>query len=383
MENWQRRHYRIIGSVLTLTRQPKFMLLGLVDPRATEDSILTDFEELSSLVVAYGAKVAAASYQNNTRGDEGTYIGQGKAMELVESIKEDKIDVVVINDSVKPRQLVALHDIFIKVNPKIVVWDRVDLILGIFESHAKTAEAKLQIKLAAMRHMGPRIYGMGMVLSQQGGGIGTRGIGETNVELMKRHWRTEVSQVNKQLEKIIKTRAQQMANRKRNNLPTVSIVGYTNAGKTTLFNRLCGKKNTVKDALFVTLDSTVGTLYLPHMHKEIFVTDTIGFIKNLPTQLIDAFKSTLMETVHADLILHVVDASDPKMPEKVAVVMDILAGIEAGAHQVVLVFNKSDQVDKKRIVQLKAKYADFHPQPMSAKSGEGIVSLIQKIEEMV
>ncbi len=173
-----------------------------------------------------------------------------------------------------------------------------------------------------------------------------------------------------------------MANRKRNNLPTVSIVGYTNAGKTTLFNRLCGKVNVVKDALFVTLDSSVGTLYLPKRRQEIFVTDTIGFIKNLPTQLIDAFKSTLMETVHADLVLHVIDASDPEIAEKVTVVMDILRSIEATGKPMVFVLNKSDQVDKKRIEELKARFGEFHPIPVSAKSGEGMEELIAAVEEL-
>lgn len=359
------------------------MLLGLVEPRATQDSILRDFEELASLVVTYGGKVCAASYQNSSRSDERTYIGHGKAVELVDSITENKIDVAVVNATVKPRQLIALQNIFSKANPKIIVWDRVDLILGIFESHAKTAEAKLQIKLAAMRHMGPRIYGMGLVLSQQGGGIATRGIGETNVELMKRHWAGEVSHVRKQLGKITKTRAQQMANRKRNNLPTVSIVGYTNAGKTTLFNRLCSKSSAVNDALFVTLDSSVGSLYLPERMQEVFVTDTIGFIKNLPTELIDAFTSTLMETVHADLILHVIDSEDPLVWEKVAVVMEILKSIEAESKPIVFVLNKSDRVDEKKIHELKLRYADFHPQSMSAKSGEGTQSLIKTIEEML
>lgn len=359
------------------------MLLGLVDPRATEATILKDFEELASLVKALGGEVAAASYQNSTRSDEGTFIGSGKAMELVESVRENRIDVVVINATVKSRQLMALHDIFMEANPKIIVWDRVDLILGIFESHAKTAEAKLQIKIAAMRHMGPRIYGMGMVLSQQGGGIGTRGIGETNVELMKRHWRGEISHVQKQLEKITKTRSAQMANRKRNNLPTVSIVGYTNAGKTTLFNRLCGKKNVVRDALFVTLDSSVGTLYLKKRKQEIFVTDTIGFIKNLPTELIDAFKSTLMETVHADFILHVIDAEDPLISEKIDVVMEILHDIGADRKPIIFILNKSDRVDEKRMGELKARYSHFHPLGVSAMSGEGVESLIDAIELMV
>lgn len=359
------------------------MLLGLVDPRATEDSILQDFEELASLVVAYGGKVCAASYQNSTRSDEKTYIGRGKAIEMVESITENKIDIVVVNATVKARQLLNLRDIFAPANTKIIVWDRVDLILKIFESHAKTAEANLQIKLAAMRHMGPRIYGMGMVLSQQGGGIGMKGKGETNVELMKRHWSREVAQVRKELDKITKTRAQQMANRKRDNHHTVSIVGYTNAGKTTLFNLLCNKANLVNDALFVTLDSSVGTLYLPMRKQEVYVTDTIGFIKNLPPGLIDAFRSTLMETVHADLILHVIDTEDQLVSEKIEVVMNILETIEAGKKPIVFVFNKSDKIDEGRIDELKHRYADYHPHSISAKSGEGSELLIKTIEEMV
>ena len=159
--------------------------------------------------------------------------------------------------------------------------------------------------------MGPRIFGMGMILSRQGGGIGTRGIGETNTELMKRHWKQAIKKVYDTLEKSVASRERQMDHRKNLGLQTISIVGYTNAGKTSLFNILTHKKHVVENALFATLDSTVGEIYMQSLQKKVLISDTIGFIANLPPSLIEAFKSTLMESVHADIILHVIDASDP------------------------------------------------------------------------
>lgn len=363
----------------SLTHTPRFMLLGLAERFATKEQTLSDFEELASLVTTYGGVVHAASVQNPTRGDNETYIGTGKAEELVEEITSEKIDVVVINAAIKPGQLYALEQIFIAGNPKIKVWDRVDLILAIFSRHAATAEAKLQIKLASMRHMGPRIYGMGHVLSQQGGGIGTRGIGETNVELMKRHWRSEMGEVRSQLTKINNSRRQQMDHRKRKNLPTVSIVGYTNAGKTTLFNLLCKKKHLVRDALFATLDSSVGTVYVPNLKQEVFVTDTIGFIRNLPTELIEAFKSTLMETIHADVLLHVIDAADPLLADKVAIVEGILRELEADTKPIMYVFNKSELISEARKKELAVIYGSFNPQFVSAKEDIGRTELVEAI----
>src|SRR3989344_3151781 len=216
----------------------RFMLVGLVPPRQDKEKTLSDFEETQSLVRTYGGRVFAAVSQNSSRGDHETYIGHGKAQEISEELNDNAIDVVVINGNLKPGQLFALQNFFDEKRPGIHVWDRIDLILEIFAKHASTAEAKLQIKIAAMRHMGPRIYGMGMVLSQQAGGIGTRGIGETNTELMQRHWRNEMGKVKKQLAKIQKNRSQQLDRRKRDGLSAISIVGYTNAGKTTLFNEL-------------------------------------------------------------------------------------------------------------------------------------------------
>lgn len=363
----------------TLTHTHRFMLVGLAKRFATKESTIADFEELASLVTTYGGEVRAASVQNSTRGDGETYIGTGKAEELVEDIKTEEIDIVVINASIKPRQLYALEQIFIQGNPNIKVWDRVDLILGIFSKHAATAEAKLQIRLASMRHMGPRIYGMGHVLSQQGGGIGTRGIGETNVELMKRHWRSEMGEVRRQLEKINQSRRQQMDHRKRKNLSTVSIVGYTNAGKTTLFNLLCKKTHEVRDALFATLDSSVGTVYVPALNREVFVTDTIGFIRNLPTELIDAFKSTLMETIHADVLVHVIDAADPLLTDKVAVVEGILRELEADTKPIIYVFNKSELIGDARKEELSVIYGSFNPQFVSAKEDQGRAELVEAI----
>ncbi len=356
------------------------MLVGLVDPKASQGEILKQFEEAASLVTAFGGEVVAASYQNETRGDEETYIGKGKSQELAADIKEHAVDICIINAVTKPRQLVALYELYRTINPKIRVWDRVDLILGIFEKHAHTAEAKLQIRLASMRHMGPRIYGMGKVLSQQGGGIGTRGIGETNVELMKRHWAKEVSNVRKELDKILKTKTQQMQMRKKNNMSTISIVGYTNAGKSTLFNLLCSKSNVVNDALFVTLDSTVGKLFLPTLKKEVFVTDTIGFIQNLPMQLVDAFTSTLLETIHADVILHVIDAGDEFIEDKISVVMDILTRLKAREKPIIFVLNKSDTIDDNTKKDLLTLCHAYHTVCISAKKQLHIHDLLSTIE---
>lgn len=359
------------------------MLVGLATPRERKETMLLHFEEAELLVRTFGGRVFAAMAQNSTRADSHTYIGTGKAQEVADKISEDNIDIVVINDNVKPGQLYTLKKIFQRSNPDIIVWDRVDLILRIFEKHASTAEAKLQIKLADFRHMGPRIYGMGYVLSRQGGGIGTSGIGETNTELMHRHWRNAVSDVRKELNKIDRNRYQQMEHRKSDGLPTISIVGYTNAGKTALFNSLGKKNNLVEDALFATLASSICKFYLPSVHREVYLSDTIGFIENLPLQLIDAFKSTLMETVHADLLLHVIDAADPLLHEKIAVVEGILHELGADKKEQVYVFNKMDIAKNVDKIELTVRYAKFRPQFTSAIFGIGYDKLIDVITQVL
>jgi GTPase len=231
-----------------------------------------------------------------------------------------------------------------EVEPNLEVWDRTSLILHIFNLHAHTAEAKLQIKLAEIRHRGPELQGIGKHMSQQGGGIGARGKGETQSEILKREWRQQIKHIEAELTTLITGRERQMLHRKRMRLPTISIVGYTNAGKSTLFNALTKKQNLVKNALFATLDSSVGKLYLHGLQQEAFVTDTIGFIQNLPPELIQAFQSTLMETINADLLLHVIDISDPFFREKIEAVEVVLQNLHLGEKKQLYVFNKIDLV---------------------------------------
>lgn len=353
----------------------RFMLIGLSDTRLDREDMISDFEEVGSLVATYGGQVYAVLVQNASRSDYDTFIGKGKVEEAAELIQKEKIDIVVVTDVIKPSQIHELKLVFEKINPEIIVWDKVSLILEIFSRHAKTAEAKLQIRLAKMRQMGPRIYGMGMEMSQQGAGVGTRGLGETNTELMLRHWRNEKREVQKELSVLIDQRQKQIDRRKAGGLKTISLVGYTNAGKTTLFNRIAGQDDLVEDALFATLDSTVNKFYLHGFNKEVYISDTIGFIKDLPPQLIEAFKSTLLEATHADILLHVIDASDPRMEEKINTVEDILKEIGIDLSRQIFVFNKVEKAknfDKDKILD---KYKDHFPQCISAKENIGIQAL--------
>ncbi len=360
----------------------RFLLVGLPKPKTTKEAIMKDLQELWSLVTALGnVQVVDAVVQRADNPDGATFIGPGKVLEVAEKVKEEKIDVIVINGIAKPGQLHNLKRKLFESNNAIEVWDRVDLILFIFSRHAKTSEAKLQIQLAQMRHMGPRIYGMGKVLSNQSAGIGTVGIGETNTELMKRHWANATKKVEEQLKKLSEDRERQLERRKRIGLDTVSIVGYTNAGKTTLFNRLTGKHKLAENQLFATLDSAVGKFYVPQIHKEILLSDTIGFIKNLPPKLIQAFKSTLMESIHADLLIQVIDASDPDMQKKIQIVEAILEDLGIDTKNRIYVFNKMDLADGISKKSLGEEYFLFNPLFISLKTDEGIETVKLAIEE--
>ena len=292
---------------------------------------------------------------------------------------------MIINSIVNHTQLFNLLELLWKVNPVIAVWDRVDLILHIFEKHARTAEAKLQIEIARMNHMGPRIYGLGgSYFSRQGGGIGTRGVGQTNIELMKRHWKSQIKRKKEALAKLVQNRLQQLERRRKNGMKSISIIGYTNAGKTSLFNLLTKKRKIVEDALFVTLDNVSGKIHLPSLNFSTTISDTIGFVRDLPNTLIDSFKSTLIESVHADLLLHVVDAGDQKIFEKIRVVDHILRELDIDLKKQIFVFNKIDKlngVKTQAVSQLQSKYEGYHPQFISIHSGEGIDSLRQIVEK--
>jgi GTP-binding protein HflX len=358
------------------------VLVNLIRPDTTREQAEKYLEELKSLVTTYGGAVVVKIIQKKDHPDNDTYIGKGKAEELKETVRNEKAEIVVINDVVKPGQKFNLQRFITETREDVKVWDRVDLILEIFSKHANTAEAKLQIELARMNHMGPRMYGLGgTVLSRQGGGIGTRGIGETNIELMKRHWRTAIKQVRDKLDKQVKEREKQLQRRKELGLETVSIVGYTNAGKSSLFNVLTKKDKLVENALFATLDSAVGKLYLPGLQKTVLISDTIGFIQNLPPQLVDAFKSTLLESINADILLHVIDVADPDMDEKIETVEKILTDLGAGDKKKIYVFNKIDMPSPHDQNELIEKFRDFAPVFISTVKKEHIGDLIHEVEK--
>lgn len=361
--------------MISLTSRLRFMLVGLVSPFEDQEKVIADFEELQSLVNAFGGKVFAAAKQNLSRADAATYIGTGKAQEIAEVIAQEKIDIIVVNANVKPGQLYTLQKIFQRSDSSIIVWDKIDLILHIFSQHAQTAEAKLQIKFAMIRHMGPRIYGMGMEMSRQAGGIGSRGIGETNTELMERHWRNEIRNTEKQLKNLTQVKKLHIDKRVRSDVHTVSIVGYTNAGKTTLFNMFTGKNNIVDNMPFATLDSTVGKVFLPSSKNYFILSDTIGFIQDLPPHLIHAFKSTLMEVEYTDLILHVIDVSDPWIDQKINVVESILLELGVKNKNQIYVFNKIDKVPMLHTEEIRKNYVSYDPQFISCTKRKGIDGL--------
>lgn len=365
-----------------MKQNPKFLLVSIVPQQMSEEEAFLNVRELIQLVESYGGSVEDIVLQKRESTDKGMYIGKGKVEEVTELIKEKNIDVVVLNALVVPGQLYELTTIFQEVNLQIEVWDRIDLILKIFSKRAFTAEAKLQIELAAMRHMGPRIFGMGLEMSRQGGGIGTRGVGETNTELMKRHWRDEIKRTKDRLAKVLKVREQQMEKRKEIPLRTVSLVGYTNAGKTSLFNLLAKKKKDARNELFATLESYTGKMYSQQLKEEILISDTIGFIRDLPPELIEAFSSTLLESVHADLLLHIIDASDPDMKRKIEVVEQTIASLNVETKKILYVLNKMDNVtNKDEVIKNIPENIDYVF--ISVKEKTGILELQNKISEML
>lgn len=365
----------------------RVVLIDVVDPHLRKEDALKNLQELRSLVTTYHGIDVIDIIQHRTRPDKATFIGSGKVFELTQIVEKKQIDIVVVNAIVNLSVLFNLTKNLWTVNPKIQVWDRIDLILHIFDKHALTTEAKLQIEIARMRHMGPRIYGLGVTyFSRQGGGIGTKGIGETNIELMKRHWRDQIKKKKDQLEKISQQHLTQLERRRANNIPAISIVGYTNAGKTSLFNVLTKKHKIVEDALFATLDSITGKLYLPEHKTEATVSDTIGFIKDLPSSLIDSFKSTLMESIYADILLHVIDISDPEMSEKIEIVKKILEELQVHSKKIIFVFNKIDAFigdGKKILKEIQEKYFLFSPQFISVTTDYGIEKLKKELEKAV
>ena len=378
----------------------KVVLITVIPPHYHTSDALKDLAELQQLVNTYGGIDIVRIIQHRTAPDKATFIGSGKVQELKQIIAnpqgsrnpEGSINLIIIDSIVSSSQLFNLTQALSSANPYIQVWDRIDLILNIFDKHARSAEAKLQIEIARIRHMKFRIYGLGgTLLSRQAGGIGTRGIGETNIERMRRHFKKQIKKKKEELEKLTLHRQRQLLRRKENGIKTISIIGYTNAGKTCLFNLLTGKKNEVKDALFVTLDSSVGSLtrnnpqgsWNPEGLVDVVVSDTIGFIQNLPLTLIESFKSTLLETLDADIILHIVDIADHKMEQKIKTVQEIISDLGISGKKQIILFNKIDKLNGnyyELITSLKNQYKIYSPKFISVKRLIGIDDLLKSIK---
>ena len=364
------------------------IIIDVVSPNTNVAEAERNLIELKSLIKTYGSIDVGHIIQHRTKPDKDTFIGSGKVMELIEMVANKKIDILILNDIVKPTQLFHLTEQLWKANPDIKVWDRVDLILHIFEKHAQTTEARLQIEIAKMHHMGPRIYGLGgTYFSRQGGGIGSKGVGETNIERMKRHWRTLIKKKEDELKKQLEHRKGQVDHRKEQGVHHVALVGYTNAGKTALFNVLTGRNKISEDVLFATLSSTVGRLKgLSGVANNLLVSDTIGFIKNRPPALIQTFKSTLLDVIYADLILHIVDISDELRDRKINVVQEIIHEIGAANIPQILVFTKADLLPEDRwneFEEVKKKYSSLPTLFISSVEDINIKKLIEKISQSI
>ena len=328
-------------------------------------------QELALLTDTAGADPIETVLQRRDRPDPATYVGAGKAEELHELAEALDIDVVVFDDELTPAQQRNLE----KLLERDVV-DRVALILDIFAQHATSQEGMVQVELAQYRYLLPRLRGRGSELSQQAGGIGTRrGPGETKLEIDRRRIQQRITKLEQDLKRLGKTRATQRKARRRNAVSTIALVGYTNAGKSTLLNRITAASVLVEDRLFSTLDATTRRLRLPG-GETVLCSDTVGFVRRLPHQLVEAFRSTLEEVVEADLLLHVVDGTAPDAEGQIDAVRAVLGEIGAGEIPELLVVNKTDAADRGRVAELMAIGGDV---AVSAATGEGIAELVDAV----
>ena len=358
-------------------RLERVVLAGVWTEGSAEDAE-NSLRELAALAETAGSEVLDGVIQRRATPDPATFLGKGKAQELAEIVALSGADTVVVDSELAPSQRRALEDVV-----RVKVIDRTALILDIFAQHASSREGRAQVELAQLEYLLPRLRGWGESMSRQAGGraaagegIGSRGPGETKIELDRRRIRTRMAKLRRDIAGMKPAREAKRANRRRNRVPSVAIAGYTNAGKSSLLNRLTHAGVLVENALFATLDPTVRKAMTPD-GIGYTLSDTVGFVRNLPTQLVEAFRSTLEEVADADVILHVVDGSHPDPEGQIAAVRSVFAEVDAHRIPEIIVLNKADAADPAVVARIRAK--EPHAVVVSARTGEGIDELERAI----
>ena len=355
-----------MAELIEIGEQQERVILFAASTNASDDTE-ESVEELRELVKTAGAETVGVVIQNRENIHPGTYLGKGKIQELKEMVWESGATGVVCDDELSPAQLKNLED---ALDTKVM--DRTMIILDIFAARAKTREGKIQVELAQLRYRAVRLVGLRNSLSRLGGGIGTRGPGETKLEVDRRRIHERISQLKSELQDVERHRDVVRKQREQSGTLTAAIVGYTNAGKSTLLNKLTGAGILAEDKLFATLDPTTRALTLPGGEK-VLLTDTVGFIRKLPHHLVEAFKSTLEEARYCDVVLHVVDCSNPQMDMQMHVVYETLRRLDIKDKEIITVFNKVDRPDAD--TACRDMSADYKVK-LSAKTGEGIGELL-------
>ena len=346
-------------------------LVGLVTGATRRIDAEQSLEELAGLADAAGAVVSLRMLQERPKPDAATFIGSGKVASLAAACAEGDIDVVIVDNELTPAQLRLLEE---RLERKVI--DRTQLILDIFARRARTREGKWQVELAQLKYLLPRLVGSSAALSRLGGGIGTRGPGETKLETDRRRIRVRIQSIQREIDRVRQRRGQLRERRQKQSVPTVALVGYTNAGKTTLFNRLTNERAVASDALFVTLDPLVRQVRLPD-RRELLVSDTVGFIDRLPHALVAAFRATLEEVAEAELALHIIDASSDERDRHIAAVRRVLQDVGAADVPTLDVYNKIDGLSPDEARRLRD--ADPSAALISARTGAGVDELLQMV----
>ena len=359
----------------------KAILVGIVTRDTNSEEVEKELDELARLLDTAGGEEVARLVQNKETPDPRTVIGSGKIWELSELCRNNGVKLVVFDAELSPSQIRNIED---DLGDDISVIDRSMLILDIFALHATTGEGKLQVELAQLRYTAPRLVGKGTQLSRLGGGIGTRGPGESKLESDRRHMKRRIVALESELDELEKNRMTMRASRDKSQIPQIAIVGYTNAGKSTLLNTLTDAGILAENKLFATLDPTTRKLKLP-CGETVLLTDTVGFIRKLPHHLVKAFKSTLDEAVYADILMIVIDAHDDEAKAQLEVTETLLAELGAAGKPTIYVYNKCDLGVSAELPSYVANNEDPNHIvcAISAKSGQGIDTLLQKVEDII